>query len=169
MKTTHVPSGFHPVQHERIIEELVHDAYKLRGKLPEPTICPSCGAVFRQGRWQWLDVVSLGVANEHLCPACLRMQDHFPAGYVFIAGAFAASHRNEILQLIHNEEAHQKAEHPLKRIMAIKPEEGGVLVTTTDIHLARGIGEALHRAYQGTLQFHYNPEELLLRVRWERE
>ncbi|MDE1943670.1 MAG: ATPase [Betaproteobacteria bacterium] len=167
MKTTHVPSGFHPVQHERIIEELVHDSYKLRGKLPEPTVCPSCGAVFRQGRWQWLETVP--GANEHVCPACLRIQDHFPAGYVFISGGFASSHQNELLQIIHNEEAHQKAEHPLKRIMAIKSEEGGVLVTTTDIHLARGIGEALHRAYQGTLTFHYNPEQFLLRVRWDRD
>jgi hypothetical protein len=39
-------------------------------------------------------------------------------------------------------------------------------VTTTDIHLARGMGEALHRAYQGELEYHYNPEQNLLRVIW---
>lgn len=168
MKTSHVPPGFQPIRHERIIEELVHDAYKLRGKLPDPTVCPTCGAVFRGGRWQWLAAVPPD-AHQHLCPACLRLQDHFPAGYVFVSGDFSAAHRTEILQLIHHEEAHQKAEHPLKRVMAIKSEEGGILITTTDIHLARGIGEALHRAYQGTLEFHYNPEEFLLRVRWNRD
>jgi len=51
------------------------------------------------------------------------------------------------------------AEHPLKRIMAVEEKDGAMLVTTTDIHLARGIGEALHHAYQGELQYHYNPEQ----------
>jgi len=50
--------------------------------------------------------------------------------------------------------------------MAVDEQDDSVLVTTTDIHLARGIGEALHHAYQGELEFHYNPEENLLRVHW---
>ena len=33
---------------------------------------------------------------------------------------------------------------------------------------ARGIGEAIHHAYQGDLEFHYNPAENLLRVNWSR-
>jgi hypothetical protein len=41
-------------------------------------------------------------------------------------------------------------------------------VTTTDIHLARGIGDALHSAYKGELEYHYNKEENLLRVEWRR-
>jgi len=28
--------------------------------------------------------------------------------------------------------------------------------------------EALHHAYQGELEFHYNPEQNLLRVNWSR-
>ena len=43
------------------------------------------------------------------------------------------------------------------------------MVTTTDIHLARGIGEALEHAYQGELEFHYNEGENLLRVHWARD
>jgi hypothetical protein len=38
-------------------------------------------------------------------------------------------------------------------------------ITTTDIHLTRGIGEALHHAQ---LEYHYNDEETLLRVMWQR-
>ena len=52
--------------------------------------------------------------------------------------------------------------------MATEEEGNGVLITTTDIHLARGIGEAIHHAYQGDLEFHYNPAENLLRVNWSR-
>jgi hypothetical protein len=42
--------------------------------------------------------------------------------------------------------------------MAVKEKNGTTLMTTTDIHLARGMGELLHHAYQGGLEFHYNPE-----------
>jgi hypothetical protein len=45
---------------------------------------------------------------------------------------------------------------------------GGVRVTTTGVHLARRIGDALESAYKGTLESHYNREEMLLRVAWRR-
>lgn len=50
--------------------------------------------------------------------------------------------------------------------MAIEEIDGATLVTTTDIHLARDIGDSLHYAYRGELQFHYNQEQNLLRVNW---
>ncbi len=65
-------------------------------------------------------------------------------------------------------EKHERTEHPLKRIVEIEEKNGATLITTTDIHLARGIGEAIHNAYQGELEFHYNPDEYLLRVSWAR-
>ncbi|MGZ9075499.1 MAG: hypothetical protein ACXW13_06955 [Burkholderiaceae bacterium] len=43
-----------------------------------------------------------------------------------------------------------------------------MLITTTDIHLARDIDEAVHAAYKGELQYHYKKEENLLRVLWTR-
>ena len=85
-----------------------------------------------------------------------------------LTGEFLAAHEPEILQLIRHREAQKKTEHPLQRIMAIEKTKQGTLVTTTDIHLARGIGEALHHAYQGELEFHYNSDQNLLRVSWSR-
>ncbi len=38
---------------DRLIQENVHDPYMAKLKLPEPTLCPACQAVFRGGRWQW--------------------------------------------------------------------------------------------------------------------
>jgi len=103
-----------------------------------------------------------------MCPACHRIHDRFPAGYVKLEGEFLAQHRVELLNLVRHVEQREKAGHPLQRIMNITDEDGVVLVTTTDIHLAHGIGEAVRHAYQGHLESHYNPEENLLRVHWKR-
>jgi len=165
---THLPNpaGFHPIRRDRLPLETLMDSYKTKGKLAEPTACPDCGAVFHAGRWQWLEKPK--DAHQVSCPACHRMRDKFPAGYVSLAGKFLAAHEAEILQLIRHHETREKAGHPLQRIMDIEKTEHGTLVTTTDIHLARGIGEALHHAYQGELEFHFSPEQNLLRVNWSR-
>lgn len=161
-----ISEGFRQIpRHDGLFKERVHDAYKLKGKLPEPTTCPQCGAVFHAGRWQWMEAPA--GAHQEVCSACHRIHDHYPAGFLTLRGEFFRAHREEIMNLVHNHEKHERAEHPLKRIMAVEEEkDGATLVTTTDIHLARGIGEALHHAYQGDLQFHYNPEQNLLRVSW---
>jgi hypothetical protein len=96
------------------------------------------------------------------------VRDHFPAGLVELQGEFLALHRDEVLRLARHHEAREKAEHPLERIMDVEDVEGGLRITTTDIHLARDIGEALHSAYKGELAYHYNKDENLLRVHWAR-
>ena len=158
--------GFHPVRRDRLLQEETPDAYKLRGKLAEPSVCPQCGAVFHAGRWVWGDAPE--GAHPDTCPACHRINDGYPAGYVRLAGAFFASHRDEILNLVRHEEQRERQAHPLKRIMAFDDQTDALLITTTDVHLARSIGEAVHRAYQGELEFHLKPDENLLRVDWMR-
>jgi hypothetical protein len=152
---------------DRLIQEHEGDTYGLREKLADPTACTSCEATYRDGRWTW-DAPPAD-ARRTLCPACRRIQDDYPAGLVIVEGEFAASHREEILGLARNLEEREKKEHPLKRIMRVAEPEGGPLeIATTDIHLARGIGEALHHAYQGDLDYHYTDEENLVRVHWRR-
>lgn len=164
-KTTTTPPGFRQIsRHDGVFQEREHDAYKAKGKLPEPTVCPQCGAVFHEGRWQW--VKAPPGAHQETCPACHRIHDHFPAGFLTLQGDFFSTHRDEVMRLIHNHEKREREEHPLKRIMAVEEKGDATLVTTTDIHLARGMGEALHHAYQGELEYHYNPEQSLLRVNW---
>ena len=142
------------------------DPYRTAAKPPEPTICPECKAVFAEGRWMWGEAPD--EAHEQLCPACQRIQDRFPAGYVTIKGAFFADHRDEIVSLIENHEKKEKASRPLQRIMAMDKTREGIEVTTTDSHLARGIGEALQDAYKGELKLRYSRDENLLRATWKR-
>ncbi len=144
----------------------VEDPYRATAKPPEPTVCPVCEAVFNSGRWTWAKVPH--DAHEQECPACQRIQDRFPAGYVMIRGEFLADHRDEIIALITSKEEREKSEHPLQRIMAIEDVREGLQVTTTDSHLARGIGEALHDAYKGDLKLRYSRDENLLRATWRR-
>jgi hypothetical protein len=150
----------------RQLKELVHDPYKSKRKLHEPTICPECFAVYHRGRWQWMDRPP--EAHEERCPACTRTRDKYPAGRVTITGPFAEEHRDEILRLARNTEKKAKGEHALDRIMGIQEESDGVVIETTDIHLPRAIGEALRRAYEGQLSFRYNDEEYFLAVSWRR-
>jgi NMD protein affecting ribosome stability and mRNA decay len=142
------------------------DPYSRTAKPVEPTVCPTCRAVFTDGRWAWTKPPH--DANEENCPACQRIRDEFPAGYVTIKGEFIKDHRDEIVALIKSKEKSEKAEHPLKRVMAIEDLRDGLQVSTTDSHLARGIGEALYDAYKGDLKLRYSRDENLLRATWKR-
>ena len=151
---------------DRLIKEKRHDTYQERDKWPEPTRCPNCGALFVQGRWSWAEAPA--GANEVICPACRRIADHYPAGYIEIKGPFLVEHQTEILNLLRNVEKQEKDKHPLERIMAITTEGDHPLITTTGIHLARRLGEALAHAYKGELSFQYADGEESIRVSWQR-
>lgn len=159
-----IPPGFHPIRRDRLLQERIHDAYQARAKPPEPTVCPQCHAVFHDGRWSWCKMPEQ--AHAALCPACRRINDNYPAGFVTLEGPFFESHRAEVMSLVLHEEQRAQSEHPLQRIMGVERQASGVVIHTTDIHLARALGEAVRHAYQGELDFHYNPEEALLRVHW---
>jgi NMD protein affecting ribosome stability and mRNA decay len=163
MKATR--NGFRMLRREQLLQEFVHDTYKVPRKLAEPARCPDCGAAYRDGRWSWSGG---GPAREARCPACQRIRDNFPAGFVSVSGEFFSAHRDEILALARNCEALEKRGHPLERIMKVSDGTAGVLITTTGVHLARRIGDALEDAYKGALEFHYNKEQQLLRVAWSR-
>jgi NMD protein affecting ribosome stability and mRNA decay len=154
------------VRHQRILQELVHDSYKMAAKLPEPARCGDCGAVWHRGRWTWAAPPAQAAVTR--CPACKRIRDRFPAGFVSLKGPFLDAHRDEIVARVRHCEAAERPDHPLQRIMNIVPAAGGLLVTTTDAHLARGIGEALRKAYRGRMEFRYNKDDNLLRVSWTR-
>ncbi|HOY86499.1 MAG: BCAM0308 family protein [Methylotenera sp.] len=159
--STHNPGNFNRPGFEQDA-----DAYKSKGKLAEPAVCGQCGAVYHEGRWQWINAPT--DADHVTCPACHRMNDNAPAGYVTLKGLFFDSHSEEIRRLIQHHAEHERSEHPLKRIIALENQAGALLVTTTDTHLARGIGEAIHHAYQGELKVEHTPGENLVRVYWTR-
>lgn len=164
MKQARTPTSGH--RHLELRPERVHDPYMASAKLASPSVCSKCGLLYEAGRW--LHGVAPKDARPALCPACHRIADRLPAGWLRIEGEFAAAHRDEILNLVRNTSRHVEAEHPLERVMDVDTDEHGVTVTTTGIHLARGLGEAIAHAYRGKLDYHYDEAEPLLRVRWSR-
>ncbi len=116
--------------------------------------------MYRRGRWRW-EAAPAGAA-------CLRTRGRDPAGTVRLSGTFFAVHRAEVLALLRNEEAREKGRHPMQRVMSTVRTDQGVEISTTDVHLARRLGDALHHAYQGTLTLKQSPNEYRIRVDWRR-
>jgi NMD protein affecting ribosome stability and mRNA decay len=143
------------------------DPYLSRSKPGAPTVCPTCHAFFNEGRWTWQKAPKDAV--ELVCPACQRIHDRFPAGYITIKGEFFKEHKDEIIALMENHEKKEKAARPLQRIMGMDQKRDGFEVQTTDSHLARGLAEALHDAYKGDLKVRYSRDENLVRAVWKRE
>ena len=141
------------------------DAYLADARLPDPVACERCGASYRRGRWTWKPVA--GVPRD-TCPACRRIEDNFPAGHLLLQGEFFAAHRAEILQLVAAREARARAEHPMQRLIGVQDVPHGVLVTTTDAHLARALGVAIHDAYKGELDIDFARDENFVRASWKR-
>lgn len=151
---------------DRQIKEVVHDPYQERYKPAGTSFCPVCGVVFARGRWGW--GAKPEMATEHICPACRRIQDNFPAGYVTLKGEYVVENLDMLIALVRNEEAKAKADHPLERIVQITAKDGGIFLTTTDMHLPQRIGNALQSAYHGKLEIQRTPNDYQTRVTWER-
>ena len=145
------------------------DPYRAATKPPEPSVCPKCHASFMGGRWTWTKPAANDDVGEMTCPACQRIQDKFPAGYVTLKGEYFKQHKDEIVALLQAVEKKEKAERPLQRIMGMDEKKDGTFeVTTTDSTLARGLGEALHEAHKGDLKVRYSRDENLVRAVWKR-
>lgn len=156
-----------PTRRDRLIREQNHDPYFSKQKIKEPATCPDCGSVYRKGAWHWEEAPE--DARDHLCPACKRINDRVPAGYLTLSGDYFNSHREEILNLVNNVASQAKQSHPLKRIMDIQEQDQETLITLTDTHLAREIGDAIEKSQGGSLDLQYPEGGDIIRVVWQRE
>jgi NMD protein affecting ribosome stability and mRNA decay len=148
----------------RVFDDQRHDPYQSAGKSTEPACCGQCGAVYHGGRWRWGDASA--AARSEVCPACRRIHDRLPAGWLILEGPLVSAQGAELLAIIRNEAEHERIEHPLNRIMEIDQHDARIAISTTDIHLPQRIGEALKRAHHGDLAIQYGKDEYSVLVRW---
>ena len=154
------------MRNDRLIRDKRKDAYMHNNTPKASMVCINCGAIFSNGRWAWKEAAN--DLKETTCPACKRINDNYPAGFVEIKGGFYSGHEEEISNLIMNTERLEKNERPLERIIHFRADKSKATLTTTGIHIARRIGEALSRSYQGNYSFRYLDGEKSIRVFWER-
>ncbi len=140
-------------------------------KYPEPTVCPRCNLVYRNGRWQngGPPEGEMESAHSSHCPACRREIDRLPAGLLFLSGEYLDRHRDEILNIAKNQASNAASQRPLQRIMWIEEEDGTTELATTDSHLALRIGKAIESACKGALTIKHADDAQLVRVYWQRD
>jgi hypothetical protein len=105
-----------------------------------------------------------------ICPACRMVDRSQFAGELRVSGAFASSHRAEIERLVRNEAMRAGEDNPLGRIVRIdRISDGRLTVRTTTEHLAKRLGQALHKAFHGRVCYRFSHENKFAHVTWTRE
>jgi len=163
---------YSPTQRKAI--DTAGDPYLLKNGGYDMAVCKKCHAIYYNKRWylnegMYQQKVKQKATVKTLCPACLKIRDKFPGGIVTLTGEFLKTHKEEIINLIKNEEQRARGFNPLERIMEMSEiKGGGIKITTTNEKLAQRIGRSLQRAYQGRVDYKWAQDTKLLRVEWVR-
>ena len=89
-------------------------------------------------------------------------------GIVMIRGGFFSQRRDEILNMMRNEEKKELLHNPLDRIMTIEEHDDGAQVETTSENLAVHLGRMLYHSYGGSVEYKFSDDQKLARVIWSR-
>ena len=143
--------------------------YQRSEKYPSNTRCPKCDLLFQDGVWKRGNITNTSEHQWNLCPACLQIRDGQVGGIVQLSGTFAGSHRRELLNRIRNVERHTQEERPLERIISLKEDKDGIVVSATTEHLVARIGKAVQRDFGGNLELRYAPEDKFAFAHWHRD
>lgn len=149
------------------------DTYYNQSQPRDHSYCDSCHAIFHHKRWYFNErefgSLKKNGAQRVICPACKKIADKYASGIVTLKGNFIQNHKEEIINLIWNEEKRAKGLNPLERIIEIAPSGGGLQVTTTHEKLAQRIGRRLHRSFSGNVAYQWMPRDKMARVSWNRD
>jgi NMD protein affecting ribosome stability and mRNA decay len=151
------------------------DPYRPRGASKKVSVCIGCRAVYMNKRWYADEALfnsSLGNPDtvKTACPACLKMRDNFPGGIVTLMGSYVLPHKQDVLNLVKNEEERARGFNPLERVMSIKENgHGSIIISTTNEKLAQRLGRAIKKAFHGEVAYHWSHDNKLVRVNWVRE
>lgn len=139
---------------------------------PEDTVCSRCHAVYRNKHWtrddRRAETLLQAGANQVVCAGCSIVEQRNPRGIVTLSGDYWPQHREEIFNLIRNEEARGIETNPIERIIDIREEGDRLIVETTNEKLAQKIARSINKAHSGTLVYHWPDTNRLVRVEWER-
>ncbi|MEK6680651.1 MAG: BCAM0308 family protein [Nitrospirota bacterium] len=174
MKAPSKERNYNPAKFKKNIGAYL-DPYLAKGGPHEMAICKKCHAIYHKKRWFFDEAVYKENINKKgaqkvLCPACQKIKDKYPSGFLTLKGDFIKEkgNREEILNLIKNEETLAKGINPLERIIDIKKTTAEITVTTTNEKLAQKIGRAIYKAHKGKIKYNWSHDVKLLRATWEK-
>lgn len=149
------------------------DPYLPESGLKEPAVCETCKAVYRQKRWQVdaddAEALQKDPATQWVtCPACQKVEEHYPEGILTLSGDYLWTHEEEIANMLANEEQRARGRNPLERIIRTVREGDTLIIETTEQKLAEHLGRALNRAHSGELKLDWSESPRACRVYWER-
>ena len=150
------------------------DPYLPKGASKKITVCEGCHAVYKKKRWYadphlYIAAVKISDTAVAVCPACLKIRDNFPGGIVTLTGDYVLLHKQELLNLIKNEEARARGFNPLERVMSVKETGyGGMVISTTNEKMAQRIGRAIRKAFSGKVTYQWSHDNELASVDWAR-
>lgn len=151
---------------------VLDDPY-LKQKYKDPTICPSCGAVYTNKRWYFdiklkTKILNEGKYFEKKCPACKKIDDMYYMGVITLTGDFLRQHYEEIVRRIQNEEKKALRINPLERILRLKKESDRLTVETLTDNLAVRIGKAVYASFKGVLEIKFDSDHSIVHIYWKR-
>ena len=150
------------------------DPYLPRGASKRISVCGGCHAVYKNKRWYadpdlYDAAVEIPDTVTTVCPACLKIRDNFPGGIVTLKGEYVLPHKQELMNLIRNEEGRAHGFNPLERVMSVKENGyGSIVISTTNEKLAQRLGRAIKKAFHGDVKYRWSHDNKLVRVEWVR-
>lgn len=166
--------GNKPYQLQYKKKTATSDSYLPRGACQKTSACERCRSVYMNKRWYadsdlYENMKERPDVTQVVCPACLKIRDNFPGGIVTLKGNYVTSHRQELLNLVRNEEGRARGFNPLERVMSIQ-ENGAekMVISTTNEKLAQRLGRAIKKAFHGAVAYNWSHDNKLVRVDWER-
>lgn len=172
MKAPSKERNYRPAKFKKNIGAYL-DPYLAKGGPHEMAICKKCHAIYHKKRWffdeaTYEERIDKKTTQKVLCPACQKIKDKYPGGILTLTGGYIKENKNEILNLIKNEEGLAKGINPLERIIEIKKGPSAINITTTNEKLAQKIGRAIYKAHKGKLRYNWSHDVKLLRVSWSK-
>jgi hypothetical protein len=140
------------------------------GRVAEPSVCESCGAVFSGRLWR-RDRKVTGVLLERAawvrCPACSQVAHQTGFGRVIIRGAYALANEAVIRRRLANIASRAARTQPERRISTIDRHAETIEVITTSQKLAHRIVHELKKLFRGRATYAWSDDGTLFAT-WER-
>lgn len=161
---------------DKMLDVKIHDPYMKKDAYTDPTICPTCGLVYHDKMWHNNKEFVEEIKKKHNydqkdCPACRKIKDDYPLGVLILQGSIINNTQKvtEIKNLIRHETEKEANSNPLARIFKVEEFPDRIEIKTTTEGLAKRLGNAIQKAFQGDLELVFSENDKFLRVIWKKD